>query len=90
MICVPMTVSASAENVPVHVSSSGGVILSSVGSAYFMGKDAPYEGPVVFTPSPEQQVIPTAGKAVSENLIINPIPSNYGLVTYNGAFITVS
>lgn len=90
MICVPMTVSASAESVPVQVSSRGGIISSAIGASYFMGKDAPYEGPVVFTPSAEQQVIQTAGKSIAENIIIDPIPSNYGLVTYNGAFITVS
>ena len=79
MIAVPMKVSANISVVPLNI-----------GAAYCMGRDSPYEGPIEFTPTSEEQVIETAGKSVAENIIIHPIPSNYGLITYNGAFITVS
>ena len=50
----------------------------------------PYEGDYEFTPTQEQQIVPTLGKVLSDNIIIAPIPSNYGLITYNGFEITVS
>lgn len=42
-----------------------------------------YEGDYEITPSTEKQVLPTQYKTFHENLVINPIPSEYGLVTYN-------
>lgn len=49
-----------------------------------------YDGPYEFTPTQQEQIAPTAHKALLENIIINPIPSNYGLITYNGSVLTVS
>lgn len=79
MIAVPMTVATQDVSVPVKI-----------GTAYYMGRDAPYEGEYEFTPTQEQQTIQIAGKSASKDIIINPIPNNYGLITYNGSFITVS
>ena len=90
MIAVPMTVSASGQTIPVSVSCGDKTVQAAIGASYHMGKDAPYTGPYQFTPSAQQQVIPTAKTAVDQDIIIDPIPSNYGLITYNGAFITVS
>ena len=90
MIAIPMQVSTSVQDVPVSVSSRDVGLNIGIGAAYHMGRDAPYEGPYTFTPTNETQVVLTASKALSENLVINPIPSNYGLVTYNGATITIS
>ena len=49
-----------------------------------------YQGAYVVTPSQERQVLPTALKTLQEDVIINPIPKNYGLITYNGVSLTVS
>ena len=49
-----------------------------------------YEGETTFTPSAETQTIPTARTVLLENITINPIPSNYGLITWNGSTLTVS
>lgn len=49
-----------------------------------------YQGETEFTPSEDEQIIPVAGKSVLENIKINPIPNNYGLITWNGAILTVS
>ena len=49
-----------------------------------------YEGAYEITPSAEAQVIPTNGLRMTDDLTIAPIPSNYGLVTWNGSVITVS
>lgn len=50
----------------------------------------PYDGPYEVTPSQETQTLETAGKLMGENVIINPVPSNYGRITYNGSVLTVS
>lgn len=50
----------------------------------------PYSGEYTFTPSAERQVIDIAGKTAAQNLVIDPIPSNYGKITWNGSVITVS
>lgn len=49
-----------------------------------------YHGPTTITPSAETQILNTAGLLVTEDLTINPIPSNYGLITWNGSTLTVS
>ena len=50
----------------------------------------PYEGDTVITPSDERQTLPTRGKYLSNNVVINPIPSNYGKISWNGSVLTVS
>ena len=49
-----------------------------------------YTGGTNITPSTSEQVLNTADKVVTRNIVINPIPSNYGLITWNGATLTVS
>lgn len=50
----------------------------------------PFEGPYEVTPTRETQIVPAAGKLMLEPLVVNPIPQNYGLITYSGFEITVS
>lgn len=49
-----------------------------------------YTGAMEVTPSAEEQVLLTKGLMMPDHVHINPIPSNYGLITYNGSIITVS
>lgn len=49
-----------------------------------------YPGPYVATPTTETQVFQTANQTLAQNFTVNPIPNNYGLITYNGINITVS
>lgn len=49
-----------------------------------------YTGATEVTPSGEAQTLLTAGSNVGANIVINPIPSNYGRISYNGAILTVS
>lgn len=51
---------------------------------------APYQGAYEVTPSEEAQTLPTGSRLMLENLTINPIPSNYGLITWDGSTLTVS
>ena len=48
-----------------------------------------YEGPTTVTPSDAPQVLSTAGRVVLDAITINPIPSNWGRVTWNGSVIAI-
>lgn len=62
-----------------------GIITTIHGGAY-----PAYEGPTQITPSQETQTLQTAQTSVLSNIVINPIPDNYGLITWNGSALTVS
>lgn len=49
-----------------------------------------YDGPTEFTPSGSTQTIAIENKKALADITINPIPSNYGLITWNGSELTVS
>ena len=49
-----------------------------------------YSGQTEITPSEETQTLQTANRTVLQNIVINPIPSNYGKITWNGSTLTVS
>ena len=59
------------------------------GSFYAVGPPF-YDGPYEVTPSEEEQVIPIEGMRASQDVTINPIPSNYGLITWDGSRLRVS
>jgi len=50
----------------------------------------PYKGQTVVTPSAERQILQTTGFLMPADIVIEPIPSNYGRITWNGATLTVS
>lgn len=55
------------------------------------GGGVPYEGPYDVTSARGEDVtLPTAGKVMRADITVNRIPSNYGLVLWNGAVLTVS
>lgn len=49
-----------------------------------------YSGAYAVTPGAEAQVLPTAGLMMTQNVTVEPIPNNYGLITWDGHTITVS
>lgn len=49
-----------------------------------------YDGITEITPSNQAQVLQTSSKVLTRNIVVNPIPSNYGLITWNGSTLTVS
>ena len=49
-----------------------------------------YDGPYTVTPSQQKQTLPTMNKTLDQNIVIEPMPSNYGLITWNGSTLTVS
>jgi hypothetical protein len=50
----------------------------------------PYTGDYTITPTQETQVLMTSNLRMTDNVTINPIPSNYGLITWDGSKLTVS
>lgn len=50
----------------------------------------PYRGEYEITPGEETQVIAIANLKATQDIIINAIPSNYGLVTWDGSILTIS
>ena len=49
-----------------------------------------FDGEYEYTPTDTEQTIPIIGLTARRNITINPIPSNYGKITWNGAVMTVS
>ena len=51
---------------------------------------SPYVGEYEVTPSALEQILATNGLMMTGNVKVNPIPSNYGLITYDGTKLVVS
>ncbi len=49
-----------------------------------------YEGSYAVTPTRETQRLSTKGLFMKGNVIVNPIPPEYGLITWDGSTLTVS
>ena len=70
------------------VGDSDGLSLSA-GEVVNIGTDL-YEGPYEWTPATETQTIPINGLQATADIVVKPIPSNYGLITWSGTTLTVS
>lgn len=49
-----------------------------------------YEGPYEVTPTAEEQIFDTKYKRMTDDVVIRPIPQNYGRIDWNGSALTVS
>ena len=49
-----------------------------------------YDGQYEITPTQERQTLETNEKVCISDIIIKPIPENYGLITWNGHSLKVS
>lgn len=49
-----------------------------------------YTGDYTVTPTNQTQILQTSELYMLDNITINPIPNNYGLITWDGAVLTVS
>ena len=88
MITIPMTVTASSCVLPVTINSLDVQLNMEVEARY--SPNPMYDGEYEVTPTGETQTLYTTGRTMAENVVINPIPSNYGLITWNGSVLTVS
>ena len=89
-IVIPMEVAISQVEIPMDVAVSEEEIPMAIDIAYNMVSGDWYEGPYEVTPTQGTQVLLTGGKLMDGNVTVNPIPSNYGLITWNGSVLTVS
>ena len=49
-----------------------------------------YEDSYIVTPTRYTQTLPTSNKLLTSDVIVNPIPPEYGLITWDGVVLTVS
>lgn len=61
-----------------------------IGDVQVIHYDDPYDGPYEVTPTRQTQILQTDGKTMTADVVVNPIPQNYGLITYNGFYMTVT
>lgn len=87
-LVVPVTLSESKQVFPVRLDTNEYEV--DLGSAVQIVRADFYGGPYEVTPTNEEQILMTKEKTMSENVKINPIPSNYGLITWDGSTLTVS
>ena len=69
--------------------SSMGIALGNPIARDYVERD-PYTGAYEITPSAETQVLSTKYLRMTDDVTINPIPNNYGLITWDGHTLTVS
>ena len=48
-----------------------------------------YDGITEITPSNQAQVLQTSNKALTRNIVVNPIPEDYGRLLWSGNTLTV-
>lgn len=90
MIAIPMRVESDSVSIPMNVGSTNSTVLMNIKTVIEIVQTNPYTGEYHFTPGDEEIVVETTDKYLSENIIIDPIPSNYGHISWNGSVITVS
>lgn len=66
-----------------EVSTDSKIVINKIGTDL-------YEGEYVITPSGAVQILEIKDKTATQNITIQPIPQNYGLITWNGSILTVS
>ncbi len=64
--------------------------IGSVSGNITVGNAIPYTGDYEVTPAQHEQVLQTINKIMTDDIRVLPIPSNYGLITWNGSVLTVS
>lgn len=92
MYTTPITISARVEvagpqSISAEVSSS--TITAEGGAAVEVSSASPYRGAYEVTPSGELQVLATRGLMATRDVIVNPIPSNYGRIEFDGSTLSV-
>ena len=89
---IPVDLTVAQNNVPVivTVSDNSSNIGLGIETEIVASVASEYEGPYTVTPSKSAQTLQTKNFRMTDNIVVNPIPNNYGLITWNGSIITVS
>lgn len=56
----------------------------------YQGDVPTYQGDYEITPATHAQTLQTSNKLMAHNVVIDPIPNCYGLITWTGAVLTVT
>lgn len=76
-------------NVALHVETLETKNLS-VGAKFYNIGVPEYRGSYYVTPTSEEITMQVEGMKMSHDVVIAPIPENYGLITWDGSTLTVS
>lgn len=85
----PVSFEESASVFQASIQTTGGSFPADMGTVIEILPDV-YQGEYEITPSAEAQIIPAGGMNLARDITVNPIPQNYGLITWNGSYLTVS
>lgn len=87
-----MTLTAVFEPQIVNVEISGDALSVGTGTPVVRAlvERDPYTGDYTVTPGDSEIVLETRHLRMTDNVTINPVPSGWGKITWNGAFLTVS
>lgn len=86
---VPLQLAGQDQQIQLNVGVSQDIALG-MDTAVKASINERYDGPYTVTPAGEAQTFATAGKLMTEDITVNAIPGQYGLVTWNGSTLTVS
>lgn len=89
-VVVPLSVAESAATIGMSIAADDVTLRVGLETAIETVEGQTYEGPYSVTPSQQAQTLATEGHLMTGNVVVNPIPSNYGKITWNGAVLTVS
>lgn len=87
---VPMTIAESAVEFQMDAQTNAVSLAVGVGLEINVSTFPDYEGGYVFTPTENTQTVVIEDMVARQNIVINPIPSNWGKITWNGNTLTVS
>lgn len=88
-VCAHLHVRGDPQAVSLSIAQQAALSVHVGGLLYDRAADV-YEGSYEVTPTREGFTLPTIGLRMAEDLRVAPIPSNYGLVTWDGSTLTVS
>ena len=87
---INVTVDGLNQDIEVTIGANIAPITTNFSEAIVVADVPTYDGAYTFTPTKETQTVSIANKKATADITINPIPNNYGLITWNGSTLTVS
>lgn len=76
-------------SVALSLGADEGVTLK-LGDPYIDGGAREYEGAYEVEPTAYEQVLPTAYLKMARDVVVKPIPSNWGMISWDGSSLMVS
>lgn len=87
---IPLDMVISMETPEIHMEIDSDPECEMIAEGIISTPADPYQGEYIITPAQYAQVLGTEGCLMDQNITVNPIPQNYGLITWDGSAITVS